>query len=147
MSPVEPSGKQQYSDKVVLDALRNASAAEGEPLSADSYGRHQARYGGPTSVRIIQRFGTWNHACAEAGLRTNPGRPSYRRGWTDAEMLGHVADYLRAEGSTGSYAGYDAYARTVTDAPSAQSVRNRFTSWASAKSAAQDPSALSEERQ
>lgn len=125
----------RYSDDDVLQALRAAAAAQGEPLSVDRYDAHQARAGGPTSARIIQRHGTWNAACAAAALRVNASRAGSRRRWTPNAVAAHVAAYLREEGS-GSYAGYADWAKRTEGAPSAQTVRNTFSGWAAAKDAA-----------
>ena len=59
----------------------------------------------------------------------------YARTWTDAQMLQFVVDYLADDASTGSYADYGDWAR-ANAAPSAQTIRNTFGSWTSAKSAA-----------
>ena len=126
----------RYSEQDILRALRAAAEELGEPLSADRYDARQAERGGPTSVRIIQRHGAWNAACAAAGLRVNPSRAGYRRRWNREDVAGHVAAYLREAGS-GSYAGYAAWAKQAEGAPSAQTVRNTFGGWAAAKDAAQ----------
>ena len=128
-----------YSDEQILNGIRQAAKVHGEPLTADRYDTFFAGNDLASTVRVIQRFGTWNAACAAAGLKVNPGRPSYRRRWSEEQMLEHVADYLRSEGSRGSYAGYAAYARVVRDAPSAQTVRNVFGGWANAKARAGSP--------
>lgn len=125
----------RYSEHDILSALRDAAEVLGEPLSADRYDGHQAVHGGPTSVRIIQRHGTWNAACAAAGLKVNPGRTGYRRRWTADDVAAQVAAYLRERGS-GSYTGYASWAKETEGAPSAQTVRNTFGGWAAAKVAA-----------
>lgn len=127
-----------YSDADVLAGLREAAVVHGEPLAADRYDSYSGAHHLASSARVIQRFGTWNDACRAAGLEVNRGRASYARRWTEAEMAGHVADYLAAEGSRGSYAGYAEYAQGIAGAPSAQTVRNAFGGWASAKAAAQE---------
>ena len=127
----------RFTDAEVLEALRAAAAVQGDPLSVDRYDAHQRAHGGPTSVRIIQRLGGWNAACRAAGLRTNAGRASYARRWTREQVLEHVAAYL-AEGGSGSYAGYAAWAKEAAGAPSGQTVRNLFDGWAAAKAAAKD---------
>jgi hypothetical protein len=137
----------QVSDEEVLAGLRRAAAALGDPLVADRYDTYVPVHGLLSSVRIIQRWGTWNAACRAAGLGVNSGRRSYRRRWTEAEMLEHVANYLMGEGCRGTYYGYDAYARSASGAPSAQTVRNTFGAWANIKAAAQHVVAARERRQ
>lgn len=124
-------------DEDVLAGLRQAAVELGDPLVADRYDTYAPSRGLLGSVRIIQRWGTWNAACVAAGLRINAGRAVYRRRWTEAEMLEHVANYLQTEDCRGSYAGYDDYARRVPEAPSSQTVRNAFGNWSNMKSAAQ----------
>jgi hypothetical protein len=136
----------QVSDEEVLAGLRRAAAVLGDPLVADRYDTYFPDRGLLSSVRIIQRWGTWNAACRAAGLSVNSGRRSYRRRWTEAEMLEHVADYLMGEGCRGTYYGYDVYARGASDAPSAQTVRNTFGAWANIKAAAQHVVAARERR-
>ena len=130
-----PDRQNRYSEQDILQALRAAAEELGEPLSADRYDARQALQGGPTSVRIIQRFGTWNAACESAGLRVNPSRAGYTRRWSREDVATHVATYLHERGS-GSYAGYAAWAKETEGAPSAQTVRNTFGSWAAAKESA-----------
>ncbi len=125
-----------FTEASILAVLRDVAAALGEPLSADSYDEVWRDYSGPSSVRIIQRFGSWNTACRAAGLRVNAGRTVYRRSWTQEQLVDAVADYLGSPGSRGSYAGYQAWAKEHDGRPSAQTVRNVLGNWATAKSAA-----------
>jgi hypothetical protein len=127
----------EFSEDAILGGLRQAAAELGEPLSSDKYDAYCVEHGLVSSVRIIQRFGTWNAACAAAGLETRRGRENYARRWTEDEMAGYVADYLELPDSTGSYSGYADWAKSVDGAPSGQSVRNAFRGWANAKSAAE----------
>ena len=134
----EKHGKPRWSDDDIVECLRHAAALHpGKPLTAHRYGKVKKAVGGPTPVRILQRFGTWLAACEAAGVRggTSPRR-RYRRGWTESELLGWVADYLAEPGMRGTYAGYDTWARRTAGAPSAQTVRNRLGAWASVKRAA-----------
>ena len=127
--------QQRYSEHDLLRALRAAADEVGDPLTVDRYHAHQTAVGGPTSVLIIQRHGTWNAACAAAGLKVNPRRAGSRRRWTRDDVAAYVAAYLRVEGS-GSYAGYAAWAKETAGAPSGQTVRNTFGGWDAAKEAA-----------
>lgn len=130
-------------DESILAALRSAAAVAGTPLSAERYDAIWRDHGGASAARVIQRFGSWNAACAAAGLATNRGRAAYRRSWTRESLLAAVADYLVSEGAAGSYADYARWARTTQGAPSAQTVRNYLGSWGSAK---EDAAALLEAR-
>ena len=136
--PEEATTRQrETADEQVLGALRRAAADVGTPISAERYEHVWRDYGGVSSARLIQRFGSWNAACTAAGLPTNAGRAAYRRSWTPEQLVASVADYLRSEGATGSYAGYDEWARSVPGAPSANTVRNNLKGWANAKAGAQ----------
>ena len=131
---VEP----QWTDEQVLGCLRRAAALHpGKPLTAKRYRQVRSIVGGPTSVRILQRFGTWLQACQEAGVEggRRPAR-SYGRAWSEEELRGWVADYLALPSTRGTYAGYDQWARRIDGAPSAQTVRNRLGTWAAVKRAA-----------
>lgn len=134
----EKHAKPQWSDEDILDCLRQAAALHpGKPLTGHRYGKVKKVVGGPTQVRILQRFGTWLAACEAAGVRggTAPRR-RYERAWTESELLDWVAGYLAEPGMPGTYAGYDAWARRTAGAPSAQTVRNRLGGWAAVKRAA-----------
>lgn len=134
----EQHSHQRWSDEDILSCLRQAAALyPGKPLTGHRYDRVKTAVGGPTRVRILQRFATWLAACEAAGVRggTSPRR-RYQRGWTESELLGWVADYLAQPSMSGTYAGYDAWARRTAGAPSAQTVRNRLGAWAAVKRAA-----------
>jgi Homing endonuclease associated repeat len=132
----ERAKEDEYADADIIAVLAAVAAAHGNPLAADTYEVIWRDYSGPSSVRIVQRFGSWNAACRAAGLRTNPGRPAYTRQWSEVQLLSAVADYLESPGSRGTYAGYDAWARLGVSRPSAQTVRNQVGNWATAKKAA-----------
>ena len=54
--------------------------------------------------------------------------------WTDDELLGWVADYLRTPGSSGTQQGFDQWrADTSADVPSAQTLGNRLGGWVDVK--------------
>ena len=133
----ETTRTREMADEQVLDALRRAAADVGTPISAERYEHVWRDYDGVSSARLVQRFGSWNAACTAAGLPTNPGRTAYRRSWTADQLVAAVADYLRSDGASGSYAGYDEWSRAVPGAPSANTVRNNLKGWANAKAGAQ----------
>ncbi len=134
----EKHGNPRWSDEDILECLRQAAALHpGKPLTGHRYGTVKKAVGGPTPVRILQRFGTWLAACEAAGVRAGTApRRGYTRAWSESELLGWVADYLAQPGMRGTYAGYDAWARRTAGAPSAQTVRNRLGAWAAVKRAA-----------
>lgn len=125
----------EYSDDRLAADLAAAAAELGEPLTAASYDAWQRTHDAASPALLIRRFGSWNQACARAGVATNKTRSTSRR-WSDEEVVAVVADYLAAPGSTGSFAGYSAWARQRPEAPSGATLRQRFP-WAEVKGRAQ----------
>lgn len=130
----------KFSDETILEGLRRMSrqrAAEqgrpGElvPVSYVYWNAHRDPELLPTSVRVMQRFSTWNQACEAAGIpiRAQRKRSGPTPRWDDQDCLRWVATFLhRCDGSS-SYAAFDAWIRTQPDAPSAQTIRNRIGGW------------------
>ena len=128
--------RQAYSDTQILQALRAAAALTGEPMSHRRYDAVAGRVTGPSSARIIQRFGTWRSACTAAGVTTGATSREYRPKWDSSTVAAAVAAYLAWEESTGTYTDYQAWARGHSDRPSGPTVRNIMGGWNEAKSAA-----------
>jgi hypothetical protein len=120
-----------YSDERLLAAIAAAAAELGEPLTAGAYDAWQRSRDAASPALVIRRFGSWIEACTQAGVATNKTRSTSRR-WTDDEVVGIVASYLRAPGSTGTYADYSAWARAQEGVPSGATLRQRFP-WAVVK--------------
>lgn len=125
-----------YTDDDVVRALLRAAGMAGTPLTVAGYDRVARDLSGPSSARIVQRFGSWNAACSAAGLPTNPGRGAPGRRWPREVVVSAVADYLATDGARGSYADYGRWAQE-TGGPSPQTVRNILGGWTAAKAAAQ----------
>jgi hypothetical protein len=136
--PAPDAAAGAHASEAVLDGLRQAADVHGQPLTGAKYDGFAAEHGLLSRVRIIQRWGSWNAACTDAGLAVNTSHAGHASKWTDETLLGHVGAYLEEPGSSGSYAGYRAYASQTEGAPSAQTVRNRFGSWNEAKRLAKD---------
>ena len=86
---------------------------------------------------MIQVFKTWRAALDEAGVPAMEPARSYQSAWTDEEILQAVAEYLADTSTTGAYSGWDPWRRaTKANAPSAQTLRNRFGSWSEVKAQA-----------
>jgi len=129
--------EETFAGEDVLAALRAAAEAVGEPLSHAKYDGVSQAVGGPSSVRIIQRFGTWRNACQAAGVQAgSASQRVYQRRWTEEDALGWVARYLRSDDARGTFADFDRWARANPGAPSANTVRNMFGSWSAAKRSA-----------
>ena len=127
-----------YTDERLTADLAAAAAELGEPLTASSYDVWQRRHDAATPALLIRRFGSWNEACSRAGVATNKNRSTTRR-WSDDDVVAIVAAYLRAPGSTGSFADYAEWAKEQDGAPSGATLRQRF-SWAEVKRRAADVS-------
>jgi hypothetical protein len=131
-----PANEQQdFTGEDCIMAVQQVAGVLGTTsVAAADYEDYRAQNPGlPSSVRLIQRFGTWNQVCAEAGLNLNAGRGNYTRRWSREDLVQFVAAYLAAPGSRGTYAQYDEMAPSHGWA-SGQTVRDG--SWNAAKSAA-----------
>jgi post-segregation antitoxin (ccd killing protein) len=122
----------EFTDDQLLDGLRAAAAELGEPLTNGAYDTWQrGREVAASPALVIRRFGSWRAACEAAGLSANATRSTTRR-WSEDDLVAAVAAYLQADGATGSFAGYSAWARSQPDAPSGATLRQRGT-WADLK--------------
>jgi hypothetical protein len=124
----------KYAEADLIAGLQSAAGHSGVPLTVKQYDEYR-RVEQPdlaSGIWVIRHFGTWRTACERAGLAANSTRSSSSR-WTDPDLLRAVADYLAEPGATGSYAGYQEWARTTEGAPSGALLRSRFGTWAEAK--------------
>jgi len=122
----------EYSDQQLIAAIAAAASELGEPLTSGAYDAWQrSRDDAASLALVIRRLGSWNQACARAGLASNKTRSTSRR-WSDDEVVAVVAAYLRSPGSTGSFADYSEWARRQDGVPSGATLRQRFP-WAEAK--------------
>lgn len=120
-----------YTDEQLAAAIAAAAAELGEPLTASSYDAWQRSHDAASPALVIRRFGSWNEACARAGVASNKTRSTSRR-WSDEDVVAIVADYLRSPGSSGSFADYTEWAKQHEGAPSGATLRQRFP-WAEVK--------------
>ncbi len=125
-----------FSDERILAALRGAASMCGEPLSHGRYDTVASEVGGPSSARIIQRFGSWRGACVAAGVATATAARHYASKWDSTSVAAAVAQYLASDGRTGTYSDYQDWARGRADRPSGPTVRNVMGGWNPAKAAA-----------
>ncbi|WP_148612634.1 hypothetical protein [Nocardioides rubriscoriae] len=128
-------GKVKYSDDDMLDAVRQAAFFVSGALRGESYDEYRAAFGGPCRMGIISRFGTWRAACDAADVAANTTR-SYSSRWSETDLIRWVADYLAADGSSGTYSGYAAWAKAMSGAPSGPRLRQTFPRWGEVKAAA-----------
>jgi Homing endonuclease associated repeat len=129
------SRREAFTDDEILQAIRAAANRCGEPLSHGRYDSVSRDVAGPSSARVIQRFGSWRQACAAAGVTAGVPARDYTTRWDRASVTSAVAAYLASEGCPGTYAGYQEWARASTDRPSGATVRNVLGGWSAAKAA------------
>ena len=131
--------EQTYRDDDLLAALRRAADDAGSPMSAARYARLSDELRLPNWLTIVHRFGTWNAACAAAGLAVHeqPGRSSR---WDRTSAVVPMQRFmLDAEPLSKSYSAYTSWAKGREDVPSGQTIRNIFGTWSAAKEAATRP--------
>jgi len=124
-----------FSDQQLVTDLAAAAGELGEPLTVGAYDTWQRARDAASPALVIRRFGSWNQACASAGVATNTTRSTSRR-WSDDEVVAIVAAYLGTPGSTGTFADFAAWAKTQDGVPSGATLRRRFP-WAEVKERAE----------
>lgn len=135
----------RWSEEEILEALRQAWAiiSSQQGLPALSYARynqlvHDEIIEGPTSVRVLQVFGSWADAAERAGVPAGrkPNR-TFTSAWSDEEILNDVRRYLADPSTRGSFAGWDAWKKAnAPRAPSGAMIRNRLGNWSEIKATA-----------
>lgn len=130
------SAREAFTDDEILAAIRAAADRCGQPLSHTRYAGVSQDVGGASVARIIQRFGSWRRACAQAGVATSaPGR-RYEQRWDRPAVVAAVSEYFATQDCPGTYADYVVWAKDGQDRPSGATVRNVLGSWSRAKQAA-----------
>ena len=129
--------QEAFSDDDILRAIREAARRCGEPLSHARSDAVAREVHAPSSARVVQRFGTWRRACQAAGVAVGATVREYHPRWGREQVTAAVAGYLAEEGSLGTYADYEHWARQSPDRPSGATVRNVMGGWSAAKAAAQ----------
>lgn len=139
-----PAGRsdQTWSDEAIFAAIREAALYE-FPLTAKAYAElvRVGQVQGPSLPRVHQRFGGWAAACVEAGVEHGQTpRASYNSRWTDEELIAFARDYFLDPAWPNSAHRFDEW-RSVNavEAPSFQTLRNRFGTWSNVKRLALRP--------
>lgn len=130
----------KWTEEEVLDAMRSAwnlTKTNSTGLSYKQYNKllESGLVDGPTAVRILQIFGTWQQAADRAGIPAGkkPNR-SYESAWTDEEILAVVRRYLADPSTRGAFHTWDEWKRIhAPDAPSGGTMRNRLGQWSEIK--------------
>lgn len=124
-----------FSDEAILEHIRRAAQLAGQPLTVRKYEIAREQFDGASAPLVLQRFGSWRAACAQAGVaHGQPVRPNYARRWTREQLVASVAEYLLADGARGSFAHYEVWARQRSGTPSGQTIRAQLGRWSKAKS-------------
>ena len=140
----------------------------GLSLSSTKYTHFYAAHGGtdalsgkhPYIMTVLNRFGSWNKACAEAGLVSSSKRTSGSRiRFTEEKIFAELCAYVALADSKRKKAtvtGYSEWAHELPSRPSSWSLRNRllcgtgsvrqYSSWGSAVCAARAAVAASDSR-
>ena len=121
---------QKWTDNQILECIRNASLIS-SPLSYKTYEKITKSQGidGPSAIRVLQRFKTWNSACETAGVIPGQAvRENYLRNWSDEDMIFWLATFMR-QADTASYDAYNQWSRNEAGAPGAQTIRNTLGQW------------------
>ena len=135
----------KWSEAEILEALRQAWAAISatESVSSLSYARYNQLVRdevveGPSSVRVLQVFGSWADAAEQAGVPAGkkPNR-TFTSAWTDEEILADVRRYLADPNTRGSFSGWNAWKKAnAPAAPSGAMILNRLGNWSEIKARA-----------
>lgn len=130
---VHPSHK-LWNETDIVAALQLAAEVVGGSMSRVKYDSIRREFDGPSGVLILQRFGSWQVACAAAGIEMGRRRPGgYTRNWTDAQVLDFVVAYLADPAERGTFDGYSRWASSTPGSPSGPTVRNYLGAWSTVK--------------
>jgi hypothetical protein len=106
-----------------------------EPLTIPTYRKMAPAFGFPADLTVIRAFGTWEAACAAAGVKANPSEGP-RRGAITPELCIEALRLCRADlDRIPSYEIYCKWARD-TGMPSGPTVRVKVGPWRQALSQA-----------
>ena len=120
------SAPRTYSDMDLINILKSSPKSSDGTLSAAMFTRNG---GAPTVAVFFSRFGSWNNACAAAGIKLNERSRKYQRKHSDAQLLKFVSLYLEDPKSDGTAVGYESWQRSNNEAPSLSLVRQRLGKW------------------
>lgn len=130
----------KFTDAHTMAAIQHAWEIVSVDAPALSHNRYDelVRSGavdGPSSVRILQVYGTWIAALDKAGVPAGK-RPNrdYGSKWTDDEILDAVRTYLADPQARGTFQAWDEWKKAnAPAAPSGATMRNRLGTWSQIK--------------
>lgn len=122
-----------WTDEKVLAALVAAST-DGRAPSVSWWRTSRLS---PSATAVIARFGSWNAACAAAGLTVADAPMPSADPLPDSALIAAVVEFL-ADPNASEFGGaraYESWAKHM-NAPSAAMLRTRFGSWSKVKALA-----------
>lgn len=131
------SRTRDHSRDDMLDHIRRAYRSAppdrvGNGLSKGLYVAYAAA-DAPSTALYEKRFGTWREACVEAGVPSPPAHRTYRKTYSEDQLLDAIEKYMEETDRT-SFAGYAEWARDRgPGTPSGPLVINRFGRWSAAR--------------
>lgn len=132
--------KPRWSDKAVLDLVREFHAETGATVSAE-FERWSVARGGPSRQTPMLRFGTWSAALTAAGVTGSYSVPRERR-FSDNDLWAAVVEFFSFERENYSYQYFADWLSDRKGMPSAAHIRQRLAlSWKSMSSVAQNVAA------
>lgn len=132
--------QQKFTDAEMAAALKEAYRQlddRSKGLSRKKYRELMEGTGAPAAATFIRRYKTWSAACKTAGVTASRARrDNYVQGWTDADIIDAVAEFVASTGET-TYHAYAAWAREH-GRPSGPLLVQRLGGWADARKLAID---------
>ena len=141
--------KSKYSNSEILEALQKAfqllnletntpiSNTE-NPLTRGFFDNlvREGKLQAPSSIRVMQIFGTWSEACSQAGVKSVKAvRDTYHRNWSDFELIDLLGEFLLTSKSA-SVASFDIWCGDDSSKPGSGTLRNQIGAWSECKSLA-----------
>lgn len=130
IDPREIRGIEPATDAEIFAAMRRCADSDGY-LAKSDYDKLK-QVDDLSSVRIMQRFQTWNNAIEAAGLKAYPSTKDYYSPYTNEELFKALTIAVRlSENATGERLTYNRYCELAQEhgLPSGQTVRNRLGKW------------------
>jgi predicted transcriptional regulator len=122
------SRPRKYTDRQIIEAIRNAAKVTGEPLARVRYSVIASTHGFPAELTILRAFGTWQEACERAGVKTNAARgtPKGLRTFGKADCDAALQACEQEIGSVPSLREYNEWRDGRKDVPSSMTITVKF---------------------
>jgi uncharacterized protein (DUF433 family) len=120
------------------DILNSENSSTRSPLTRSYFDKIvlERELRAPSSVRIMQMFGTWSEACSTAGVQSVKAfRSSYIRTWSDSELLDLLGLFLQTSKLVSTNE-FDKWCGTDPTKPGSGTLRNQIGLWSECKNLA-----------